>query len=95
MVANRPNEVHKARLRALHRNLGTRSDGNNAKVSRRIAVEMIEQMLADSRQYRFLTMYDMSHSAEPAIALATISMLIRCWKILWASISGLHGRQPE
>jgi hypothetical protein len=40
-VSNRPKKVHKARLQALQRYLGTRSDCEIAKVSCRIAVELI------------------------------------------------------
>ena len=40
-VSNRPKEVHKARLQALQRYLGTRSDCEIAKVSCRIAVELV------------------------------------------------------
>ena len=61
-VPNGPRKVHKARLQALQRPLGTRSDGDIAKVPYRITVEVIQRMLTHLRPHRFSAMYDMNHS---------------------------------
>ena len=44
-------------------------DGDVGKVPCRIAVEMIQQMLARLRPHRFLAMYDMSYSTKSAVAI--------------------------
>ena len=68
-VPNGPSKVHKARLQALQRHPGTRSDGNVAKAPCKIAVEVIQQMLAHLRPYRFSAMYEMSHSTKSKVAI--------------------------
>ena len=57
-VPNGHYKVREARLQALQRHLGTRSDGDVAKAPCRIAVEMIQQMLAHLRPHKFLAMHD-------------------------------------
>ena len=68
-VLSRPNGVCKARLQALQRYLNTSSAGNIVKVSCRIAVEVIQQALADLSPHGFSTVYGMSHSTESAVAI--------------------------
>ena len=62
-------QVHKARLQALQRHPGTTIDGDVAKVPYRVAVEMIQQMLAHFRPHRFSAMYDMSHCTKSTVAI--------------------------
>ena len=49
--------------------VGIRSDGDVAKVPCRIAVEMVQQMLAHLRPHRFSAIYDMSYSTKSAVAI--------------------------
>ena len=75
-VPNWPNKVHKARLQALQRHLGTRIDGDVAKVPCRVTVEMIQQMLARFRLHRFSAMYDMGRGAGPRLPSAAVSAVL-------------------
>ena len=70
MVPNQPNEVHKAFLLVLPRHFSTNGDGDIVKVSCKIAVEIIQQMLTGLRPHRVLTVYGVSHSTESAVAIS-------------------------